>query len=91
MVIISYDIHDDKLRNKFSKYLKKFGYRLQYSVFKIENSPRILDNITVEIKNKFSKRFSDCDSIIIFNLSNNCKLTCFGYTQHEKQDFIIVE
>ena len=33
MLIISYDISDDKLRAKFSKYLSKFGGRLQYSVF----------------------------------------------------------
>jgi len=32
MVIVSYDISDDKLRTKFSKYLSKFGHRLQYSV-----------------------------------------------------------
>ena len=42
MLIISYDISNDKLRTKFSKFLCKFGYRLQYSVFEIKNSKRIL-------------------------------------------------
>ena len=51
MVIVSYDISDDKLRTKFSKYLSKFGHRLQYSVFEIDNSNRILDNIVTDIKN----------------------------------------
>lgn len=32
MVIISYDISDNKLRTKFNKYIRKFGGRLQYSV-----------------------------------------------------------
>ena len=49
MLIVSYDISDDKLRNRFSKYLKKFGFRLQYSVFQVKNSKRVLDNITTEI------------------------------------------
>ena len=53
MVIVSYDISDDKLRTKFSKYLSKFGHRLQYSVFEIDNSNRILDNIVTDIKNRF--------------------------------------
>ena len=38
MVIISYDISDDKLRTKFSKYLSRFGHRLQYFVFEIDLS-----------------------------------------------------
>lgn len=45
MIVVSYDISDDKLRTKFSKYLSKFGHRLQYSVFEIDNSTRILNNI----------------------------------------------
>ena len=35
MIVVSYDISDDKLRTKFSKYLSRFGHRLQYSVFEI--------------------------------------------------------
>ena len=58
MVIVSYDISDDKLRTKFSKYLSKFGHRLQYSVFEIDNSNRILDNIVTDIKNRFEKCFT---------------------------------
>ena len=42
MLIISYDISDDKLRAKFSKYLSKFGGRLQYSVFEIRNNEKVL-------------------------------------------------
>jgi len=28
MMLISYDISDDKLRTQFSKHLKKYGYRI---------------------------------------------------------------
>lgn len=41
MIIVSYDISNDKRRTKFSKYLMKFGHRIQYSVFEIDNSDRI--------------------------------------------------
>ena len=47
MVIVSYDIFDDKLQTKFSKYLSRFGHRIQYSVFEIDNSKRIIDNIVM--------------------------------------------
>lgn len=91
MLLISYDISDTKLRNKFSKYLSKFGHRLQYSVFEIDNSKRILDNITAEIKNRFEKQFSEKDSIMIFNINENCKISRFGYAKHDEEDIIIVE
>ena len=42
MIIISYDIADNKLRTKFSKFIKKYGHRIQYSVFEIDNSKTIL-------------------------------------------------
>ena len=55
MIVVSYDISDDKLRTKFSKYLSRFGHRLQYSVFEIDNSQRIIDNIATDITNRIEK------------------------------------
>ena len=50
MVIISYDISDTKLRTKFSKMLVKHGaIRLQFSVYEVENTIRVIDNIIVTI------------------------------------------
>ena len=45
MTLISYDISNDKLRTKFSKYIRKYGPRIQYSVYEIDNTPRILDTL----------------------------------------------
>ncbi|MGI6722434.1 MAG: CRISPR-associated endonuclease Cas2 [Anaerovoracaceae bacterium] len=90
MIVVSYDISDNKLRTRFSKYLKKFGHRLQYSVFEIDVSERMLDVIEAEIKNKYEKRFGQEDSIIIFRMSNTCKNTRYGYAANDNDDMIIV-
>ena len=90
MIMISYDIQNDKLRTRFSKYLQKFGYRLQYSVYEITNSKRILANIMAEITNKFEKQFSETDSVIIIETSENCKITKWGYAKNDENDIIIV-
>lgn len=90
MVIISYDISNDKLRAKFSKYLSKFGRRLQFSVYKLENSDRILDNIVLEIENRFSKKFEQSDSVYIFKLSSSCKIIKYGYAKNEDEDIMII-
>lgn len=90
MLIISYDITDDKLRTKFSRFLSKFGGRLQYSVFEIRNSERVLDNITTQITSHFEKKFSQNDSVMIFDLSKQCKITRFGYAKNSETDLVIV-
>ena len=90
MLIVSYDISDNKLRTRFSKFLSKFGYRLQYSVFRIKNSERILKNIVEEITGQFSKKFTETDSIIIFSLSKQCKVYSYGYAKNEEKDLMIV-
>ena len=65
MILLSYDISDNKLRTHFSKFLEKYGHRIQYSVFEIDNSPKILDNVILKIRNRFEKRFSESDSIYL--------------------------
>lgn len=91
MIIISYDISDDKKRNRFSKYIKRFGHRLQYSVYEIENSDKILNNIITDIKNKFAKKFDQCDSVYIFKMSESCRVEKFGYAKNEDSDLLIVK
>ena len=65
MLIVTYDIHNDKIRTKFSKFLKKYWRRLQYSVFEIKNSERILKIIKREVEEKFEPNFTWADSILI--------------------------
>lgn len=90
MIIVSYDIADDKLRTKFSKFLEKFGHRIQYSVFEIDNSDRILDNIVSEIDNHFKRRFSQADSVIIFIMSASCRVIKYGYACNEDHDLKVL-
>lgn len=91
LILLSYDIQDDKLRTKFSKFIKKYGYRVQYSVFEITNSERMLNNIEKEIKCTFEKKFSQSDSIIIIRTSKNCEITKYGYAKNDDSDIIIVD
>lgn len=70
MYLVLYDIEDDRLRTRFSKFLQKYGRRLQYSVFEVKNSKRILDNIKTEIKTNFSKKFGQADSVLVYNVGD---------------------
>lgn len=90
MLLISYDISNDKVRTTFSKYLSKFGFRLQYSVFEINNSEAVLKNIENEIQNVYMKAFTEEDSVIIFDMSATYKKMCYGYAKNEDADFFVI-
>lgn len=90
MLLVTYDFRNDKMRTKFSKFLKKFGRRIQYSVFEVKNSQRILKNIKSEIELKYQPNFSNVDSVLIYSVCNGCKKKVgrFGSHVHEEEDVI---
>ena len=89
MFLVVYDIANDKLRTRFAKFLKQFGRRVQYSVFEITNSPRILSNIRTEIETQYEGAFSQSDSVLIFNIPDQSCIARFGYPVNEESDLII--
>lgn len=90
MILISYDIQNDKLRRQFSKYLKKYGYMLQYSVYEITHSTNMLENIRLNIKSLFENKFSDQDSVIIIQTNKTTKVEKYGYAKHDEDDILVV-
>ncbi len=93
MLIISYDFEKNRPRAKFSKFLKKFGRKIQYSVYEIKHSQRVLQNILSEIELKYKKQFKNTDSVIIMPICESCqkKIARYGYAQNEEKDVIIFE
>lgn len=88
MLIISYDISDDKLRGKFSRMLTKHGaVRLQFSVYEVNNTDRMMNNIVVMIEDMFAKKFDGGDSVIIFDASA-IKLKKYGNAIHRDSDIV---
>jgi len=89
MIILTYDIKNDHLRTKFSKFILSYGRRLQYSVYEINNSKRILELIQEEIKSKFEKKFTQSDSILIFKITKENEILRFGYAKNEETDLLM--
>ncbi len=87
MIIVSYDIADDLMRSRFSRMLTKHGaIRLQYSVYEVNNTKRIIDNLFIKIES-FAKHFTAADSVIIFEVDKQ-KLTKYGNAIHRDQDIV---
>ena len=90
MFLVSYDISDDKLRTKFARDLSKYGFRLQYSLFQINNSEHLLDNFINILENKYSSKFSQSDSVLIIRLNPNCKIEKYVYAKNEDSDYFVI-
>lgn len=75
------------MRTNFSKMLKKHGaIRLQFSVYEVVNTKRVMDNLVAKIE-AYSKHFTFDDSIIIFDVSSD-KLTKFGNAIHRDKPIV---
>lgn len=87
MLVVSYDISDTKLRARFSKMLTKNGaIRLQYSVYEVNNTNRVLENLIIKIDH-FATKFSGADSVIVFDVSD-VKLKKYGNAIHRDTDIV---
>jgi len=89
MIILAYDIENDALRTRFNKFIVSYGRRLQFSVYEISNSKRVLEIVQLEIKGKFEKEFKQSDSILIFQLNDSAKILRFGYPKNEEDDLVM--
>lgn len=89
MILISYDIKNDRLGTKFNKFITKYGHRVQFSLYKIKNSERILKIILCEIENNFKNQFSEEDSILIFKFNEKEIIAKYGYAKHDDQDIVL--
>ncbi|MDR0926925.1 MAG: CRISPR-associated endonuclease Cas2 [Ignavibacteria bacterium] len=88
MLVVSYDISDDKLRTRFSKWLQKEGaIRLQYSVYELNYSSRLLNVIKVKIETTYAKQFGGGDSVFIFETDLD-KTIKYGNAIHRDKDLL---
>ena len=91
MLVVSYDISDNKIRTRFSKMLEKHGgVRLQYSVFEINNTKRIQEILKVKIEAVFSKHFGGGDSIFIFETDEK-KAIKYGNALHRDKAMLFFD
>jgi len=93
MLVTTYDISNDKVRTKLSKFLCKYGRKIQYSVYEIRNSDRFLRNIKKEIELRYKKQFTGADSVVIVPLCEQCrkKVIRYGYAENDDKEVVVFD
>lgn len=82
-VVIAYDISSNKRRAKISTILKKFGFRVQYSVFEATLNRKTLAYLRGQIEHYLEEH----DNIKIICLANASKSWEHGNNKLEKNRF----
>jgi len=68
-IVVSYDIVDDRTRNKISKTMLDFGTRIQYSVFECNLNKAQIKEMVRRLKELLNE---EEDSIRIYYLCDQC-------------------
>ena len=90
IVIISYDIEEDKKRTRLANKLKDFGFRVQYSVFEADIKQNELKELKKLLK---SYKLTGNDSIRLYQLCESCvnkiKIWGIGEVMKDKEIYIV--
>jgi CRISPR-associated protein Cas2 len=70
-LVVSYDIHDDKRRNRIHKVLKNFGERIQFSVFECDLTKEQLLRMQHMLERIIEEE--DHDSVRFYHLCDSCQ------------------
>ena len=89
MFLVVYDISKTGLRTRFAKFLEQYGVRVQFSVFRIANSSRVLENLRIDINAKFKKKFGQADSVLIYHVPDSACVAKFGYPVDDDTDLVV--
>ena len=90
LVIVSYDIEDDKTRTRLARELRNFGPRVQKSVFEGDITHEELNVLQTCLSNV---QLKSGDSIRLYRLCGECikKIELFGQGEVTKdRDFYII-
>lgn len=77
--VVAYDIKDDRIRDKVSKLLEKYGVRANYSVFECLFTDKQLLSTQEKIGNLINKR---SDNVIYYHICLDC-YTKIVYQPHK--------
>jgi CRISPR-associated protein Cas2 len=88
-VVVSYDIPDDRRRNRVCKLLKDYGERVQYSVFECLLRPEELKRLRERLKPLL---VPEEDDVRFYRLCENCrrKATVWGRKKRRRWEQAVV-
>lgn len=91
MYLVSYDIEDNKIRNKIAKQLENYGYRVQYSVFECRITQKRFHELYEKLATLMEEEIGG--NIRFYHICENCskKIVTMGIaTQRDDDSDVII-
>lgn len=86
LILVIYDITDNKRRYRFVKFIEKYGQRVQKSAFEL-----ILDNsLYTRLLKEIPRHISPEDNIRVYKLPLNGEVTAWGSKITDEEEVIII-
>ena len=60
---------------------------MQYSVYEVKNTERVINNLRIMIDEEFAKHFTPADSVVIYDVSD-IKMQKYGNAIHRDKDIV---
>lgn len=86
LVLVIYDISNDKRRRKFSKYLQGFGFRVQRSSFEAVISKKLYEKILQGIP----ELIKEDDNVRVYKLLGQGNVKIYGNTDYVNDDDVLI-
>jgi len=83
-IIVTYDISNDKKRNKLSKELLQFGIRTQKSFFECE-----VNKVELNLIKKIINRIAESDDLVTIYHTNEEKIKRIGNVKYIEIDDLV--
>lgn len=86
LVVVIYDIRDNKRRNKLAKFLEGFGFRVQLSAFECILNLSQYKKLTERI----GRFITDEDLLRVYRLAGNAEVKVWGKVGEIEDDDVII-
>ena len=86
LVVIIYDISDNRRRAKLSKYLQGYGFRVQRSSFEAILDKKVYNKLIKGIPPIITKE----DNVKLYKLSGSCEVKSWGTTKEVEDEEVII-
>lgn len=86
LVLIIYDIIDNKRRNKMAHYLESFGFRVQKSAFEAILNKKLYEKLLKEIKDYMDTD----DNIRVYKINGYGEIKTFGNSMSIQEEETII-
>lgn len=86
LVLIIYDISDNKRRNKMAHYLESFGFRVQKSAFEAILNKKLYEKLLREI----TYYIDTDDNVRVYKINGHGEIKTFGDSISTQEEEVII-